>query len=398
MIEPVYNVSNMVNSFSASDNATDEHAEIIDTYNYGTSGPWHFKVDKSFSGSGTFAVKLDFSAMQVSSNLDNLPPYSSSKTNSKYSDALHGQGFTVLCGGCVQYINVIFNANKSAEDSDYNATANEIDGVTNNKAREYIIGVKDVQSSDELAETIFEGVKALGEKGKITTVGNTADSLWFDGNHSFKIARNSDGDIVFTKTGFAMQFRNGVIANLDNEMDELAEKRRITSSLWIQHGIQSNQRTNVYIESMQTRDLKGVFPNEADSSQLTALSDSSDKQAELEAIIKKAKGMTLDDAKVTTREDAKIAIRVIDGALEYALNQATNLGAYLQMFEFTGANVNTMNEDVQSAESVIRDADMAKEMVNYTKYNLLSQSAQSMFAQANQNGTAILGLLQEKTE
>ena len=53
-----------------------------------------------------------------------------------------------------------------------------------------------------------------------------------------------------------------------------------------------------------------------------------------------------------------------------------------------------MSENVQNSESTIRDADMAKEMAEYTKYNILSQSAQAMLAQANQSSSAVLGLLQ----
>ena len=53
-----------------------------------------------------------------------------------------------------------------------------------------------------------------------------------------------------------------------------------------------------------------------------------------------------------------------------------------------------MGENVQNAESVIRDVDMAKEITEYTKYNILTQSSQAMLAQANQNGSAILSLLQ----
>ena len=53
-----------------------------------------------------------------------------------------------------------------------------------------------------------------------------------------------------------------------------------------------------------------------------------------------------------------------------------------------------MNENVQAAESTIRDADMAKEMTEYTKNNVLMRASQSMLAQANQNGSQVLGLLQ----
>jgi len=164
--------------------------------------------------------------------------------------------------------------------------------------------------------------------------------------------------------------------------------------LWLQHGTQANQRTNVYINSMQTKDLKGTIQNAHDKAQLAEYSNSLEKQAEYQAILDKAKDMTLDDARVTTIDDAKVAIRVVEGALEYALDQATNMGAYLQRLEYTATNVTTMSENVQNSESTIRDADMAKEMAEYTKYNILSQSAQAMLAQANQSSSAVLGLLQ----
>ena len=70
------------------------------------------------------------------------------------------------------------------------------------------------------------------------------------------------------------------------------------------------------------------------------------------------------------------------------------MGAYLQRLEYTDANVTTMGENVQNSESTIRDADMAKEMTDYTKFNILTQASQSMLAQANQSSGAVLSLLQ----
>ena len=158
-------------------------------------------------------------------------------------------------------------------------------------------------------------------------------------------------------------------------------------------GEKFNQRINLKINSMQTKDLKGKIPNEADAAQLEAWSGSPEKQAELKMILDKAKDMTLNDARVTTVDNAKVAIRVVEGALEYALDQATNMGAYLQRLEATDTNVTTMSENVQASESTIRDADMAKEMSEYTRYNILTQSAQAMLAQANQNSSSVLSLL-----
>ena len=166
-----------------------------------------------------------------------------------------------------------------------------------------------------------------------------------------------------------------------------------TEELWVQHGTQANQRINLKINSMQAKDLKGTILNETDNAQLNAWSNSPEKQSELQALLDKAKDMTLDDARVTTVDNAKVAIRVVEGALEYALNEATTMGAYLQRLEATDANVTTMGENVQNSESTIRDADMAKEMSEYTRANILSQAAQAMLAQANQNSSSVLNLL-----
>ena len=97
---------------------------------------------------------------------------------------------------------------------------------------------------------------------------------------------------------------------------------------------------------------------------------------------------------VTTKENANASINVIENALTKALDQQTTIGAIEARLEYTSANLTTSSENVQAAESTIRDADMAKEMTNYTKNNVLLQSAQAMLAQANQNSSAVLSLLQ----
>jgi len=76
------------------------------------------------------------------------------------------------------------------------------------------------------------------------------------------------------------------------------------------------------------------------------------------------------------------------------LNQQTTLGALQSRMLFTSANINTASENTQASMSIIRDADMAKEMTAYTKDNVLMQASQSMLAQANQNSSSVLSLLQ----
>lgn len=107
--------------------------------------------------------------------------------------------------------------------------------------------------------------------------------------------------------------------------------------------------------------------------------------------LRKSDGTTLS---VATQELANSAITVIDRAIGRALKQQTLIGAMTSRLEYTAANITTAHENVTSSESVIRDADMAKEMSEYTKANVLTQAAQSMLAQANQNSSSVLSLLQ----
>ena len=97
---------------------------------------------------------------------------------------------------------------------------------------------------------------------------------------------------------------------------------------------------------------------------------------------------------LSNQANANAAIEVLDNALSKALDQQTTIGAIQSRLSYTIDNIVTARTNIQSAESVIRDADMAKEMTSYTRENLLSQAAQSMLAQSNQQGSNVLSLLQ----
>ena len=101
-----------------------------------------------------------------------------------------------------------------------------------------------------------------------------------------------------------------------------------------------------------------------------------------------------DNISVLTQEYANVAINVLDNALQKTLDEQTRLGSILSRLEYTEANLITAGENAQASESTYRDADMAKEMTAFTKNNMLSQAAQSMLAQANQNASGVLSLLQ----
>ena len=97
---------------------------------------------------------------------------------------------------------------------------------------------------------------------------------------------------------------------------------------------------------------------------------------------------------IGNQEKANAAINVLDAAIQKALDQQTTIGAVESRLEYTQSNLTTASENVTAAESTIRDADMAKEMTEYTKNNVLMQAAQSMLAQANQSSSNALSLLQ----
>jgi flagellin len=127
--------------------------------------------------------------------------------------------------------------------------------------------------------------------------------------------------------------------------------------LVIHTGTRANENLRVFINSMDTESI-GVF-----------------------------------GVKMKPRESALSALGRIDSAIEYSLNENTRMGAYQSRLTTVMDNLTTERTSTQASESVIRDADMAKEMTSYVKHNVLTQGAQSMLAQANQDGSRVLQLL-----
>ena len=97
---------------------------------------------------------------------------------------------------------------------------------------------------------------------------------------------------------------------------------------------------------------------------------------------------------VGTYASATTQISVVQLALNKVSTQRSSLGALQNRLEHTIANANNSAENLQSAESAIRDVDMASEMVKYSKDSILQQAAQSMLSQANQSTQGVLSLLQ----
>jgi flagellin len=137
----------------------------------------------------------------------------------------------------------------------------------------------------------------------------------------------------------------------------------ITGSMWFHIGANMDQRVRVYIGTMTASSLG--LRNVGDGSI-----------------------MTLENADSSNR-----SIGVVDQALKTLNKQRADLGAYQNRLTHAVGGLNIASENLSAAESRIRDTDMAKEMVEYTKNQVLSQSGTAMLAQANTNSQNVLSLL-----
>ena len=102
----------------------------------------------------------------------------------------------------------------------------------------------------------------------------------------------------------------------------------------------------------------------------------------------------VDTVDASTQEGAGRGIAVFKKAIEYVNDERSRMGAYQNRLEHTSKNLDNIVENTTAAESRIRDADMAKLMVDFSNLNILQQAGQSMLAQANQSKQGVLSLLQ----
>jgi flagellin len=114
---------------------------------------------------------------------------------------------------------------------------------------------------------------------------------------------------------------------------------------------------------------------------------------EIEIQDMRASALGIDSVDVSTKTGAESAVNTIETAINKVSTQRAKLGAFQNRLEHTINNLGTASENLTAAESRIRDVDMAKEMMEFTKNNILNQAAQSMLAQANQQPQGVLQLL-----
>ena len=171
-----------------------------------------------------------------------------------------------------------------------------------------------------------------------------------------------------------------------------AEGTEIDNSVYFHVGANENQVINTSFNDMRALKL-GITIDETEYATLT-----DDEKALLTDTMTVNDGTTTVGVEyglnIATREGANNAISVIDGAIKIVSDERSKFGAIQNRLEYTINNLDTTAENMQAAESTIRDVDMAEEMMDLTKNNILQQAAQAMLSQAMQRPQQALQLLQ----
>ena len=198
----------------------------------------------------------------------------------------------------------------------------------------------------------------------------------------------SDNTVVFTTTQTGKGFYS-ITADVSKVTDESI--RKAWAGVTINFSVdQACDTTKNYVAGQQQ------FTAGKNESMQLQIGDTADSFNQLKVSIgdMSSAALGVDKVDISTQDGAAKAIDIIRNAIDRVSSQRASLGATQNRLEYTINNLDTASENLQAANSRIRDTDMAKMMMEYTKMNVLTQSAQAMLAQANQQPQSVLQLLQ----
>ena len=250
---------------------------------------------------------------------------------------------------------------------------NSLDTVTMSWVKEGVTCTASVQASAKLNDLIDQAKTDFGTSSVSSYIGKdlAGDTVaTADRGAALTLVAAGSGvssqvsGVTFSVTNTQGQVQKSANAVLDNFSESIrAQNKSADNQISLQVGTKANQSIKVGLTDMRAEALG----------------------------LQSSSGQTI---QIGTQGQANAAINVLDNAVQKALDQQTTIGAVQSRLSYTSSNLTTASENVQSSESTIRDADMAKEMTEYTKNNVLLQAAQSMLAQANQSSSSVLSLLQ----
>jgi flagellin len=232
-----------------------------------------------------------------------------------------------------------------------------------------------------MAFATMESLNGYGRQGQIITISegaitikgvsvNKGQQLAVSDISTFDQSKTTQ-DLVISFKGFE-NLKAGDVITISLEAGNASSSTIVgKESLRLQVGANAGQEIDLSINSMKAKDLGIVQTSTTTSDGSTA-------------------GEALD---VSSQSKASLAIEAYDRALQQVSTERAKLGAVQNRLEHTISNLDTSEENLQSAESRIRDVDMADEMTSYSKSNILQQAGTSMLAQANQSNQTVLSLL-----
>lgn len=230
---------------------------------------------------------------------------------------------------------------------------------------------------------------ALGlGKETVKQGGNTPKKVVYNG---MSFTYDKDKDVATNKSKAISAFQKAISQKIGSKSNFIAQYDDTTGSIYYKATIDGKEKRFADASTARTSylaDQKAIVSK--------AINDDFQKYVKTSKASATAggNGEIRNKARVDDYEAANNTITYVQNAINTVSTQRSALGALQNRLEHTVANLDNVSENTQSAESRIRDTDMASEMVQYSKNNILAQAGQSMLAQANQSTQGVLSLLQ----
>jgi flagellin len=261
----------------------------------------------------------------------------------------------------------------------------------------FALGITRGEATVEVTSTVTAGADGVSDfkEGSYFVREDAAGKYELVGNDGTVVAKSADGEVyasvsgddTIAFTGTASDVVTSGAVKIDSAGKVTAEG---TSSL-TNSGLQAGEYTYDTSKKGLVDNNGNVVAASADGQTFTA-NGSTVLDFSTAAIANGAK-VTVGGSDIRTTDNAAEAITKINSAIEKVSTERSKMGAVQNRLEFATNNISSTSENIKAAESRIRDTDMAKEMMQFTKNNILSQAAQAMMAQANQQPQAVLQLL-----
>ena len=389
--------------------------QVSTSYVYPPTNNFTIEVDKYKSAPGNDVLTYFDPSVNVPYNsITELDLSSLSAHVANVPQDLDGLGFSFDCGGCDQFVTIMFDASTSSSKL-YEGNSGNPPPLC------YVIGVENVTNvpslEASLGEAIFNGVNDATKWTKGSSLPSASDTFTtITNDHNIQLNYYAaSGRISITKLGPRMTMKNGLMGEMKEDVFYKPEQH-----LYLQTDVKGSFHTKIALPNTtlsvlfadstahwdiepEESDYPDKWPSEYDfpdtwqDQYSSADITEAQKRERWEDEIWKYPNHKVDldvDNCVSTIDKANEFLAGVDQAIKYLLNVNTTLGAQASRLDYTQDNIVVMQENTTAAESVQRDADIAKVAMEQAKYNFLQQASQSMLAQANQTPNGVLSLLQ----